>query len=111
MSNKSEALINPPVENLLDQVGGSNFRLVALAASRGRQINNYHGQLGKGIGSMVPPQVSSTSRKSLSIAFEEIAAGKIVPAEDTEPALDEDAEILKALLGEDAPAPHEDETA
>ena len=31
----------------------------------------------EGIGTIVPPQVASTSRKSLSIALEEIAAGKI----------------------------------
>jgi DNA-directed RNA polymerase subunit omega len=35
---------------------------------------------------MIPPQVSSTSRKPLSIAFEEIAAGKIVWTEAPEEA-------------------------
>ena len=46
---------------------------------RARQINSYFGQLGEGLGSNVPPQVTSVARKPLSIAFEEIAADKIVP--------------------------------
>jgi DNA-directed RNA polymerase delta subunit len=34
--------------------------------------------LGEGLGHSIPPQVSSVARKPLSIAFEEIAADKIV---------------------------------
>ncbi len=49
---------------------------------RARQINSYFGQLGEGLGAAVPPQVTSVARKPLSIAFEEIAADKIVPVED-----------------------------
>ena len=56
---------------------GSKFSLVTLAARRAREINSYFNQLGDGLGNMVPPQVSSTSRKPLSISFEEISAGKI----------------------------------
>jgi len=52
-----------------------------LAARRAREINSYFNQLGEGLGTMVPPQVSSTSRKPLSISFEEIAADKIVGVE------------------------------
>ncbi len=55
----------------------SKFTLVMLAARRARQINSYYSQLGEGLGSIVPPQVTSLSRKPLSIALEEIAAGKI----------------------------------
>ncbi|HEX8770298.1 MAG TPA: DNA-directed RNA polymerase subunit omega, partial [Acidimicrobiales bacterium] len=55
----------------------SKFSLVSLAAKRGRQINSYFSQLGEGLGSIVPPQVASVSRKPLSIALEEIAASKI----------------------------------
>jgi DNA-directed RNA polymerase subunit omega len=74
----------PPVEDLLDKVD-SKFTLVALAARRGRQINSYYNGLGsEGIGTIVPPQVASTSRKSLSIALEEIAAGKIQYVEPSE---------------------------
>lgn len=77
MAERPPTMMHPPVEDLLDKVD-SKFTLVALAARRGRQINSYYNGLGsEGIGTIVPPQVSSTSRKSLSIALEEIAAGKI----------------------------------
>src|SRR5204862_7437799 len=66
----------PPVETLLDKVD-SKFTLATLAAKRGRQINSYFNQLGEGLGAIVPPQVASVSRKPLSIALEEISAGKI----------------------------------
>ncbi len=69
-------MIYPPIESLLDRVD-SKFSLVTLAAKRGRQINSYFSQLGEGLGSIVPPQVASVSRKPLSIALEEIAADKI----------------------------------
>lgn len=77
-------MINPPIEDLLDKVD-SKFTLVTLAAKRARQINSYFNQLGEGLGTLVPPQVTSTARKPLSIGFEEIAAGKIIferPEED-----------------------------
>jgi DNA-directed RNA polymerase subunit omega len=77
MAERPPTMMYPPVEDLLDKVD-SKFTLVALAARRGRQINSYYNGLGsEGIGTIVPPQVASTSRKSLSIALEEIAAGKI----------------------------------
>jgi DNA-directed RNA polymerase subunit omega len=69
-------MIHPPIEALLERVD-SKFSLVTLAAKRGRQINSYFSQLGEGLGSIVPPQVASVSRKPLSIALEEIAADKI----------------------------------
>ena len=51
---------------------------MTLAARRARMINSYFGQLGDGLGTAIPPQVTSVARKPLSIAFEEIAADKIV---------------------------------
>ena len=82
-----DTMMNPPIEQLLDKVD-SKFTLVSLAAKRGRQINSYFNQLGEGLGAIVPPQVTSVSRKPLSIALEEIAAAKItfVRAEDVEDA-------------------------
>ncbi len=68
--------MRPPIEELLGRAD-SKFTLVALAARRARQVNAYFNQLGEGLGATVPPQVASTARKSLSIAFEEIAADKI----------------------------------
>jgi DNA-directed RNA polymerase subunit omega len=77
MSRQHDTMVNPPIENLLDRVD-SKFSLVTLAARRARQINAYYGHLGDSLGSMIPPQVTSTSSKPLSMAFEEIAADKIV---------------------------------
>lgn len=74
----SDSMVNPRIEDLLSKVD-SRFTLVSLAAQRARQINAYFNQLGEGMGSSVPPQVTSAARKPLSIAFEEIAADKIVP--------------------------------
>ena len=70
-------LMDPPIEELLDKVD-SKFTLVALGAKRARQVNSYYNSLGEGLGRIVPPQVTSVSGKPLSIAFEEIAAGKVV---------------------------------
>lgn len=70
-------LMDPPIEELLDKVD-SKFTLVALGARRARQVNSYYNSLGEGLGRIVPPQVTSVSGKPLSIAFEEIAAGKVV---------------------------------
>jgi DNA-directed RNA polymerase subunit omega len=71
------SLMHPLLERLTDRVD-SKFTLVALAAKRARQINSYFNQLGEGLGTIVPPQVTSLSRKPLSISLEEIEAGKIV---------------------------------
>jgi len=78
-----DSMMNPKIEDLLGKVD-SKFTLVTLGATRARQINSYFGQLGDGLGANVPPQVTSVARKPLSIAFEEIAADKIVavPVED-----------------------------
>jgi len=81
-------MMDPPIENLLERVD-SKYTLVSLAAKRGREVNSYFNQLGEGLGSIVPPQVTSISRKPLSIAFEEVAAGKITYHRELQP---EDAE-------------------
>ncbi|MBI4882848.1 MAG: DNA-directed RNA polymerase subunit omega [Actinobacteria bacterium] len=90
-------MINPQIEELLDRVD-SKFSLVTLAARRARQINSYFNQLGDGLGHMVPPQVSSVSRKPLSIAFEEIAADKIIQTEPAEPLEVEDESAHDAAV-------------
>jgi len=84
-------MITPEIEGLLDRAE-SKFRLVALSSKRARQINAYFNQLGEGLGSSIPPQLPSTARKPLSIAFEEISADKIIPveiSEDSEPTEEE----------------------
>jgi len=83
-----DSMMNPKIEDLLSKVD-SKFTLVTLASLRARQINSYFGQLGDGLGSNVPPQVTSVARKPLSIAFEEISADKIIAvplADETIPA-------------------------
>ena len=69
-------LMNPRMEELLVRVD-SKFTLVTLSAMRAREINDYYNQLGEGLGKIVPPQVTSVSRKPLSISLEEIEVGKI----------------------------------
>ncbi len=84
MAERLPTMMDPPVEGLLARVD-SKFTLVTLAAKRGRQINSYFNQLGEGLGTIVPPQVASVSRKPLSIALEEVSAAKITyhrPAEE-----------------------------
>lgn len=83
MSVTHDSMMSPPIEDLLDKID-SKFGLVTLAARRGRSINQYFAQLGEGQRNMIPPQVSTTARKPLSIAFEEIAQAKIVWAEPVE---------------------------
>jgi DNA-directed RNA polymerase subunit omega len=77
-ATRQPSMMDPPIEALLERVD-SKFTLVSLSAKRARQINSYFNQLGEGLGAIVPPQVTSVSRKSLSIALEEIVQDKIVP--------------------------------
>ena len=77
MAERRPSLMEPRIEQLMGRVD-SKFTLVTLAAMRAREINDYYNQLGEGLGRIVPPQVTSLSRKPLSIALEEVAIGKIV---------------------------------
>lgn len=76
MAEYRASMMSPPIESLLSQVD-SKFTLVTVAARRARQVNSYFNHLGEGLGSLVPPQVASRSRKPLSIALDEVAGGKI----------------------------------
>lgn len=98
MAWQHDTMMNPPIEALLDRAD-SKFRLVTLGAKRARQINSYFGQLGDGLGTIIPPQVNSVARKPLSIAFEEISADKIV-AVDAPSA--EEIEAAEAAAAADA---------
>ena len=71
-------LVDPPIENLLGKVGDSKFTLVAVTAIRAREINEYYNGLGSGHGALIPPQVTSLSNKSLSLAMEELYEGKLL---------------------------------
>jgi DNA-directed RNA polymerase subunit omega len=71
-------MMHPRLDDLLENVDGSRYALVIAAAKRARQINNYHQQLGEGtFDDFPPPLVESRSKNYLTMAFEEIAEGKI----------------------------------
>src|SRR2546421_2786473 len=95
------------MEGLPEKVD-SKSTLVSISAKRGRQINSYFNQLGEGLGAIVPPQVTSVSRKPLSIALEEIAAGKITFNRPEDP---EDADGAEASAGEVVALPVEPDEA
>src|SRR5690348_18511633 len=104
MAERRVTLMEPRMEQLLDKVD-SKFTLVTLAAKRAREINDYYNQLGEGLGRIVPPQVTSVSRKPLSIALEEVAAGKIIgkplpPAPDENESTAESAETADSEDGD-----------
>ena len=101
MAERRPSLMDPRIETLMNKVD-SKFTLVTLAAMRAREINDYYNQLGEGLGAIVPPQVTSVSRKPLSIALEEISAGKIVYERVEEP---EPGELDEAVLEIDEPTP------
>ncbi len=77
MASRHDTMMTPAIEELLERAG-SKFTLVTLGSKRARQINSYYNQLSEGLGTVVPPQVTSSARKPLSIAFEEISADKIL---------------------------------
>ena len=104
MAQTQITLMDPPIEELLDKVD-SKFTLVALASRRARQVNSYYNSLGEGLGVVVPPQVASASGKPLSIAFEEVAAGKATYTRpDPEEVALAEAAALALLEGEGAEA-------
>ena len=97
MAEPRSTMIDPPIEELLDKVD-SKFTLVTLASKRGRQINSYFYQLGEGLEAIVPPQVTSVARKPLSIAMEEIAAGKVRAGEPVPEELEQELETVLEVV-------------
>ena len=70
-------MIHPRIDELTDNVD-TRYALVIVAAKRARQINNYHHQLGEGtFDEFPPPMVDTASKNYLTIALEEVAAGKL----------------------------------
>lgn len=65
------------IDYLLEWINNSRFSLTITAAKRARQINNYFRHLGEGLGRDAGPQIRSASNKALTLALEEIAAGKL----------------------------------
>ena len=99
MSWQHDTMMNPEIEALTERADGSKFKLVTLGSTRARQINSYFGQLSEGLGTLVPPQVTSVARKPLSIAFEEIAADRIEAID-----IDPEVQAAEAQAAADAAA-------
>src|ERR1035437_1051550 len=69
--------ISPRIDRLLEKVD-SNYASVVVAAKRARQINSYYHNLGEGtFDEFPPPMIETASKNYLTIALEEVAAGKI----------------------------------
>lgn len=70
----------PRIDELLPFSGGSRYALVMIASKRARQINTYYNSLGENVMTfeeVTPPLISTTSKNLLTVAFEEVAEGKI----------------------------------
>lgn len=73
----TRAVISPRIDTLLENVD-SNYASVLVAAKRARQINSYYHNLGEGtFDEFPPPMIDTGSKNYLTIALEEVAAGKI----------------------------------
>ncbi len=74
----STAMISPRVDKLLGNVDDNPYASVIVAAKRARQINSYYHNLGEGtFEEFPPPMVETGSKNYLTIAFEEVANGKV----------------------------------
>lgn len=67
----------PRIDVLMEKVD-SKYALVTIAAKRARQINNYYRNRDEGsIDDIPPPMIDTRSRNILTVALEEIDAGRI----------------------------------
>jgi DNA-directed RNA polymerase subunit omega len=70
-------MIRPRVDKLLERTD-SHYAAVLVAAKRARQLNSYYRALGEGTyEEYTPPMVDTATGNYLTIALEELAAGKI----------------------------------
>lgn len=70
-------MIHPRIDKLLENTH-SQYASVMMAAKRARQINSYYHSLSEGaFDEYPPPMVQTSSSNYLTIALEEIAAGKV----------------------------------
>jgi DNA-directed RNA polymerase subunit omega len=70
-------MIKPRVDKLLDKTD-THYAAVVVAARRARQLNSYYRALGEGTyEEYTPPMVETATGNYLTIALEELAAGKI----------------------------------
>ena len=70
-------MIKPRVDELLNRTD-THYAAVLVAAKRARQLNSYYRALGEGsYEEYTPPMVDTHTTNYLTIALEELAAGKI----------------------------------
>ena len=70
-------IVKPRVDHLMEHVD-THYAAVIVAAKRARQINSYYHTLAEGtFDEYTPPMVKVESGNYLTIALEEIAAGKL----------------------------------
>jgi len=70
-------MVKPRVDKLLDKTD-THYAAVVVAAKRARQLNSYYRALGEGTyEEYTPPMVETETGNYLTIALEELAAGKI----------------------------------
>jgi DNA-directed RNA polymerase subunit omega len=70
-------MVKPRVDKLMQRTD-SHYAAVIVAAKRARQLNSYYRALGEGTyEEHTPPMVDVNSRNYLTIALEEVAAGKV----------------------------------
>jgi DNA-directed RNA polymerase subunit omega len=70
-------MIKPRVDKLMEKTD-SHYTAVVVAAKRARQLNSYYRALGEGtFDEFPPPMVETGSKNYLTIALEEVAAGKV----------------------------------
>ena len=70
-------MIKPRVDELLERTD-THYAAVLVAAKRARQLNSYYRALGEGsYEEYTPPMVDTNTTNYLTIALEELAAGKI----------------------------------
>ena len=70
-------MIKPRIDELLERTD-THYAAVLVAAKRARQLNSYYRALGEGsYEEYTPPMVDTQTGNYLTIALEELAAGKI----------------------------------
>ncbi|PZE28820.1 MULTISPECIES: DNA-directed RNA polymerase subunit omega [unclassified Curtobacterium] len=84
MADRSQGIIDPPIDDLLAKVE-SKYALVIFASKRARQINDYYADLHEGsLFDNVGPLVDSTiDDKPLSVALHEINENKLTATPQT----------------------------
>jgi DNA-directed RNA polymerase subunit omega len=70
-------MLHPRVDKLLEHAD-THYGAALIAAKRARQLNSYYRALGEGTyEEYTPPMVETKTGNYLTIALEELAAGKI----------------------------------